>query len=282
MKPVIAVIAPGAMGAAIGACLAGRGLKVWTSLAGRSEASVSRARAAGLVDGDETDIAKADIILSVVPPSEALGLARRMSEALRGAGGKPVYVDCNAVNPGTVAQVADVIADTGCPFVDGSIIGGPPRGGYSPTLFLSGPHAGRVAVLGEYGITVNVMDGPVGAASALKMAYAGINKGLIAVGSAMILAAERAGAGEALRAELASSQSQLLAKLGRSIPDMIPKAHRWAPEMEEIAAFAADDPAAAQVFNGFAALYRRLADDHDGSGAEIAMLDDFLNGDEGR
>jgi len=125
------------------------------------------------------------------------------------------------------------------------------------------------------------MDGPVGAASALKMCYAGINKGLIAIGSAMILAAERAGAGDALWTELEHSQAQLLARYGRAIPDMFSKARRWAPEMEEIAGFAAADPAAAQAFHAFAALYERLADDLDGEGTEIAALRDFLHAGQG-
>ena len=41
------------------------------------------------------------------------------------------------------------------------------------------------------------MDGPIGAASAIKMSFGGITKGLIAIGSAMVLAAHRAGVAEA-------------------------------------------------------------------------------------
>lgn len=72
----------------------------------------------------------------------------------------------------------------------------------------------------------DVVIGPVGAASALKMSYAGITKGIAAVASAMVLGAERAGAGPALRAELAESQPQLLARFATTLPDVIPKAHR--------------------------------------------------------
>ncbi|WP_253713756.1 hypothetical protein [Bradyrhizobium sp. WD16] len=65
-------------------------------------------------------------------------------------------------------------------------------------------------MLGRHGLDVRVIDGPVGAASALKLSYAGITKGLVAIAATMVLAAERAGAGPALRAELAASQPQLL------------------------------------------------------------------------
>ena len=57
---------------------------------------------------------------------------------------------------------------------------------------------------------------------------------------------------------------------------MVPKAYRWSGEMREIAAFLADDPAAAAMFEGAAALYDRLAADRAGDGHEIATMDAFL------
>ncbi|MEJ8571516.1 NAD(P)-dependent oxidoreductase [Microbaculum marinum] len=274
-KPLVAILAPGNMGAAIGGRLVDNGLEVRTSLAGRTEGSAERARTAGLTVTDDAGLAEADIFLSVVPPSQVTALAERMAPVLTASRRKPVFVEANAVSPDTARQVAALIAPTGCVFVDGGIVGGPPRQGYSPTLYLSGPDAARAAVLGDYGVRVGVMDGPVGAASALKMCYAGINKGLIAIGSAMILAAGRAGAADTLLEELARSQPNLLAKFSTALPDMFSKAHRWAPEMEEIAAFAGADPAAAQVYRGFAELYARLAEDSPAEAGEIAALAAF-------
>ena len=46
MNPTVAVVAQGAMGAGVGGRLVERGLRVVTSLAGRSEASAKRAAAA--------------------------------------------------------------------------------------------------------------------------------------------------------------------------------------------------------------------------------------------
>src|SRR3954451_1175902 len=72
MPPSIAVIAPGAMGSAIAARLVEHGCKVLTSLDGRSEATRKRAAAAGMVGAGDGEIANADIILSIVPPGEAV------------------------------------------------------------------------------------------------------------------------------------------------------------------------------------------------------------------
>ena len=139
MNPVVAVIAAGGMGSAVGKRLAENGVRVLTSLEGRSDASAARAKAAGMIAASDPEIATADIVLSIVPPGEALPLAQRLAPALSAANKKPVYADCNAVNPDTVKQIAAVIAQTGCPFVDAGIIGGPPRAGYNgPSFYVSG------------------------------------------------------------------------------------------------------------------------------------------------
>lgn len=277
MKPTIAVIAPGAMGSGIARRLTESGAVVPTLLDGRSAATLARARTAGMQAADEAAVAAADIILSIVPPGEAMTLAERLAPALRAAPRKPVYVDCNAVNVETVQAIAAVIAPTGAGFADGGIIGGPPTpGGAGPVLYLAGPEAPRLGGLGELGLRIRVLDGPVGAASALKMSYAGINKGLTGLAAAMILAAERAGAGPALHAELADSQPQLLARFERSVPDMYAKAYRWVAEMREIADFLGPDDPARLIYEGMAGLYERLAADVAGEKRDIAVLDAFL------
>ena len=261
MNPVVAVIAPGGMGSAIGARLVGNGVRVLTALEGRSAASAARAKETGMIAASDPEIAAADIVLSIVPPGEALSLAQRLAPALRAANKKPVYADCNAVNPETVKRIAAVIAQAGCPFVDAGIIGGPPRAGHKgPIFYVSGEDAPKVEPLNDLGLVIRRMDGPIGAASAMKMSFGGITKGLIAIGSAMTLAAHRAGVAEALHAELAASQPAVLAYLTRMVPDMPPKAYRWVAEMEEIAGFAGSE-AERGMYQAIAAFYERLAQD---------------------
>ena len=277
MTPTVAIIAQGGMGAACAGRLRDNGVRVVTSLEGRSEASARRAAAAGMTAVSDSEIAAADFVLSIVPPNEALPLAQRLAPALTAANKKPVYADCNAVSPDTVREIAKVIEATGCPFVDAGIIGGPPRTGYDgPIFYYSGAADSGIERLNECGLVFRQVEGPAGAASALKMSYAGITKGLTAVGSAMILAAERAGVAEALRAELASSQPNLLAYFTRSVPDMFGKAYRWVPEMEEIAHFSGD-PASRDMYEAIAALYRQLAADNEGEKKRIEALAAFFS-----
>lgn len=278
MTPTIAILAPGIMGAAIAARMVSRGVRVSTILSGRSEQTVERAKAAGMLAVDEGDIAEVDILLSIVPPAEAMALARRLAPVLSAAARKPVYVDCNAINPESAALVAAVIEPTGCPFVDGSLIGMPPREGYEgPTLFVSGREANRVVALTQCGLDVRKLNGPVGAASALKMCYGGITKGLIAIGSAMMLAAVRGGVDRALLDEMGRSQSGLLAGFSRSIPDMFTKSARWVPEMREVAAMLGPERPEGEMFEAIARLYERLANDERGVRQEIVILEGLFS-----
>lgn len=276
MKPIVAVIAPGMMGSAVAKRLTSNGIEVRTSLAGRSASTVARAKAAGMVDASDAQIAAADIIMSILPPGDAVGLAERLAPALRAQAKKPIYVDCNAIHPGTVLRVAKVIEETGATFVDGGIIGPPPEVDSKATrIYLSGPDAAKVAVLAEYGLSMPVQPGPIGAASAMKMSYAGITKGFTALGAGMMLAATRAGTAEALKAEMSVSQQALFGWLTRQTPRMYSKAYRWVAEMEEIAEFVGEDPVAKQFYIAAARFYERIAADFDGPNVETAALDAF-------
>jgi L-threonate 2-dehydrogenase len=186
-------------------------------------------------------------------------------------------VECNAVSPPTMLKIADVIATTGCPFVGAGIIGPPPKPGSTNTkIYASGPAAKDLARLNEYGLIIRVLEGSLTAASALKMSYAGITKGVTALGAAMMLAATRGGSAEALKAELAESRPDLLCYLSSQVPAMYSKAYRWVAELDEIAAFVGDDYAEHDMLAAAARLYERLAEDVDGKKNEIGALDRFL------
>src|SRR5438132_5132101 len=127
MHPLVAVIAPGMMGAAVGKRLVDHGLKVLTSLKGRSAETAERAKAAGMTSAGDEEIAATDFILSILPPGDAIALAQRFAPALTASNSKPVFVDCNAVSPPTVERIAAAIAPTGSACVDAGILGAPPN-----------------------------------------------------------------------------------------------------------------------------------------------------------
>jgi 3-hydroxyisobutyrate dehydrogenase-like beta-hydroxyacid dehydrogenase len=271
----IALLSPGAMGSAVASRLTDAGHHVLTSLAGRSPSTRARAEAAGMQDATDEELAACGMILSIVPPAEAAPLVERFMPHLRARGTKPLFVDANALNPESKKQLAARLAEAGCEMVDGGIIGPPPTGGDRvTTTFLSGPRAAEAGtILDVPGCGATVLDGDVGAASALKMCYGGINKGVVGLATALLLAAYRHGAADALRAEMQRSMPDLFTRYRRQIPDMIPKAYRWVAEMQEIAAFLGEDDAAgAQLFEGMAGLFAAVEIDRQGAGENIAQL----------
>ena len=239
------------MGAAVGQRLVKNGIKVLTSLTGRSAETAARASAAGMTGASDGEIVAADFILSILPPGDALALAQRYAPALAASNSKPVFVDCNAVAPPTVDRIAAAIAPTGAPFVDAGIVGGPPKADDAgPRFYASGLHAARFAALKPYGLDIRVLEGAISAASALKMSYAGIMKGTQAIGTAMLLAAARSGNADMLYKELQHSQKEMLWWLNRQLAIMPPKAARWVAEMREISEFVSPDSRRSRIVRG--------------------------------
>lgn len=230
----VALFHPGDMGSAIGACLSQTGVRVRCALALRSESTRARAASSGLQDAGtmQAAIAGSDMVLSVCPPHAALQLAREVAAC----GFKGLYVDANAVSPATARTIAGAVEAGGARFVDAGIIGPPPRSGRSAWMYLCGPHAAEVAPLFAGTATnAEVLDGPIGAASALKACYAAWNKGTWLFLASLYALAEREGVAGPLRDQWARSHPQLLAELAS--PSVNPaKAWRWLAEMQEIAA----------------------------------------------
>jgi 3-hydroxyisobutyrate dehydrogenase-like beta-hydroxyacid dehydrogenase len=271
----VAVIGAGAMGAGVGRRLGEHGCTVLTLLDGRTEATRERAAASGMRESTLEEVATASVVLSIVPPAAAAAVVDLLLPVLADG---PLFCDANAVGPDTTRHLADLVTGAGGRFVDGAIIGGPPAAGYAgPRVYVAGELAGEVARLRARGLDVRVLDGPVGAASALKMCYGGLNKGVIGLATAVLLAAERHGVADDLVAEMEDSMGWLLDRLPTAVPGMYPKAYRWDTEMHEIAGFLApDDPAAARVWDGLGAFYTDRATAHE-DGAELADLRRLLD-----
>jgi|HubBroStandDraft_1064217.scaffolds.fasta_scaffold04750_3 putative dehydrogenase len=263
----VAIVGTGEMGAAVGRRLREAGARVITSIAGRSAVSIARVRDAGIevVNDDDSLVRDASFVLSIVPPGVAVEVAERLRGPVGHAEEPPVYVECNAISPATCRRICDLF-DATTNFIDAGIIGGPPAAGTQdptkgPRFYASGRDAYLLTRLASFGLDIAILDGPVGAASGLKLSYAGLTKGFTALCATMLGAAEREGLGEALRGELARSQPGFLARIERALPDMRPKAYRWVAEMQQIAEYVGRPDDGATIYEGAALLYQRIATD---------------------
>jgi len=282
---LIGLLHPGEMGAAVAACLTGRGYQVLWVPAGRGPASQARAAAAGLTAaagpdaaGQAADLARrADIILSICPPHAALPTAR----AVAAAGFTGIYVDANAISPAKACDVQTVVQAAGGRYVDGGIIGSPPvpaRGGDGDAagagpggtrLYLAGGPAGgkaagpatEVAALFE-GTCMNPEilrnERPAGA-SALKMAYAAWTKGSAALVLAARALARAEGVEDSLLVEWSLSQPGLEGRTQGAARSAAAKGWRWVGEMEEIAASMTADGLPGGFHQAAAEVFRRAA-----------------------
>jgi 3-hydroxyisobutyrate dehydrogenase-like beta-hydroxyacid dehydrogenase len=232
----VGILHPGEMGTALAEALRERGHDVLWASSGRSEATRRRAEAAGLIDVESAQALaeRSDVILSVCPPHAANEVAR----SSRGTAG--VFVDANAIAPATVRVIA---AEHGTSnFVDGGIIGPPPRRSGTTRLYVSGARAAIVAELFDgTPVEVRIVSNVVGDASAVKLAYAAWTKGSAALLLAIRSVAEAEGVEEPLLEEWRLSLPELPEALVRAARSADAKGWRWVGEMEEIASmFAAD------------------------------------------
>ncbi|MGI8550787.1 MAG: DUF1932 domain-containing protein [Dehalococcoidia bacterium] len=283
-RPSVAIMSPGDMGHAVGAVLREGGLQVITCLQGRSSRTAALTAEVGIEElpDIETLVRDADILLSILPPARARGLAMETTAAVRRTQATLLYVDCNAVAPATVKEVGALLESAGVGFVDAGIIGPPPQPGSTATrIYASGIRVGEFAQLSQYGLDIRVIGAEIGQASGLKMCYAALTKGLTALATELLVAGKSIGLTEPLRAELQLSQAMLLNWIERQMPGMPPKAYRWVGEMEEIAATFGAVGLTPRIFEGAADLYRfveatSLGSTRPDSGAQSTTVEEVV------
>ena len=257
----VGILSPGDMGHTVGERLRSHGLRVIAHLKDRSARTRGLAEKAGIeeVSSYEALVEEADVVLCILVPAEAAAAAKRVADALRSTGADLLYADCNAVAPQTAIEIGETITSAGGRFVDASIIGPPPRREGATRFYASGVHAGELAKLEGYGLAVPVISDRIGDASAIKMCYAGLTKGLTALCTNLLVAAEALGIRDALFDEYDLSQSAMLQRM-QGLAGMPPKSRRWVGEMEEIAATMASVGMSPKFHEGAADIYRFVGD----------------------
>jgi 3-hydroxyisobutyrate dehydrogenase-like beta-hydroxyacid dehydrogenase len=233
LSVIIGLLHPGAMGAAVGAQLVSAGQHcVWVP-DGRGQATRRRAEAAGLVAlAGVEELATCEVVLSVCPPAAALEVAQRVART----GFTGCYVDANAISPRRSQEIATVL--DGATVVDGGIVGPPPQRPDTTRLYLSGAADAVSRVRALFAGTVVepvVVPGSVGAASALKLAFATYNKVSHMLAAQAYALARQYGVDAELRELAAAVFPATPLAAPERLTSVGQRAWRWAPEMAEIA-----------------------------------------------
>ena len=258
----VGVVSPGDMGSAIAKRIKESGKSVYTALDGRSERTKALGREAGLTDVGSMDklVSTCELVISVINPGEAMNVARDVAAAMKKTGRKIAFADLNAVSPQTTRDLDQAIRAAGGMYIDGGIIGPPPRGEKDkPRIYVSGPDAYLFEQITHPNLQVRVMSERVGDASGVKMCYAAMTKGTTALAVELLVAARKLGVEQALEKELRDSQSDAFDRHMKSIPGMPPKAYRWVPEMQEIAKTFGELGMTRNIFLGASDIYEMVA-----------------------
>lgn len=257
----VGLMSPGDMGQAVAMQIKAKGLNVYTALDQRSERTRVLAREAEITDLRTVArlVAECDIVLSIMNPGAAVDFAREASDALRASGRQTLIVDCNAIAPDTVREIAGLVEQAGGRFLDAGIIGPPPRGKAKTDLYVSGPGAADLEQLAGPQLVVHVIGEGIADASALKMCYGALNKGTQALWLEVLIAAERLGVAGILEQQLQQSQADRYRWALSQFPILPPKAYRWVPEMLEISKTLGAAGITPKVFEGAADIYRFVA-----------------------
>jgi len=233
-RPVLGILHPGQMGAAVAAQAVRTGAEVLWCPDGRSEPTATRAREARLraVTLQEL-LAESAVVLSICPPAAAEDVANLVAEHRFNG----VYVEANAIAPGRYHDIQAALRQSGAEVIDGCLIGPPPRPGKAVQLYVAGPGEPVTRVQAFFtGTAVHThrMETPPGSASALKMSYASYQKATRALAAVAHALADQHGVRDHLITEAERSARSPLADPGY-LPNVAARAWRWAPEMHEIA-----------------------------------------------
>ena len=254
----VAILSPGDMGHAVGQRLRENGLDVITCLTGRSARTRELAEKASIRDVPTMEglVEQSDLIMSLTVSAAVPALCRDVAGAIRATRADTLFAECNAIAPQLTREMEPIITEAGGRFVDVSIIGGPPRPGYSPRFYTSGSQATEFEQLNNFGLTVIRLDGDVGQASGIKMCYGALTKGASALYAELLIAAELMDLTGPLLAELRSGQPAVLQRMERDLPAVPPDSRRWVSEMEEIRDTFSGLGMTPHFFEGAAEMYR--------------------------
>jgi 3-hydroxyisobutyrate dehydrogenase-like beta-hydroxyacid dehydrogenase len=259
----VGIVSPGDMGQSIARRIKESGMSVYTALDGRSERTKALARDVGLTDCGSMEklVSTCELVISVINPGEALAVVRAAAAAMKKTGRKIAFADLNAVSPQTARDADGIIRDAGGLFIDGGIIGPPPRNDKDkPRLYVSGLDAYLMEQITHPNLLIRVMSERIGDASGVKMCYAAMTKGTTALAMELLVAARKLGVEQALEHELRDSRNDVYDWQMKNIPTVPPKAYRWVPEMHEIAKTFGELGMTELMFKGAADIYGMVAE----------------------
>lgn len=236
-KPTIGILYPGELGARLADCISSTGVRVVTTLEGRSARTVGFCRGLDIeILASMEDVAlQSDVVFSIVVPNAAVTVADEYLSFAADRTEAPILVDVNSISPERVCAIQQRASRAGVALVDAKVHGLAANLSNGAVMYLSGSEASLVARLLPRSIDARCLGDRVGQAAALKMFLGGLNKILTALFLELGAAAGTAGV---LDEFLERTQDyypgivEVVNRVARSLPQHF---ERRADEMGELA-----------------------------------------------
>ena len=256
----VGIVSPGAMGSAVGRVLSTGGARVVATLDHRSARTAQLAEGIELLPSLDAVVEASQVVLSIVPPGEALAVAVAVADAASRTGAGPTVADLNAIAPSTMEAVGARLESAGLSAVDGSISGPPPRRAGATIVYLSGVLAAEVASLPAPGLELRVVGSRIGMASAIKMSTGSFYKGETALLAQALRAARANGVLEPVVDDIRRNYPEAVDDAPRMLQSISAKSGRYVAEMREIAATQREAGLTPDLFEALATVFLQLSE----------------------
>ncbi|MDN5423397.1 MAG: DUF1932 domain-containing protein, partial [Chryseobacterium sp.] len=182
-QPVIAVLFPGDMGTQITKALINHNFKVITAGEGRSARTLDNIRNSGITDTQslQNTVEQADVILSLTSPEGSLKMAETVISCLKTTSNRPLYVDLNSNTPVLASSIEQLFLSVDVPFVNGAVMGASKDVPDHAVLVVSGIYRSIFIKLFAPVFKIKDAGEKTEAASAYKLLFSMVNKGMNAL-----------------------------------------------------------------------------------------------------
>jgi len=233
----IGILSIGEMGFNWARLLISHGVEVLTYDKERSEVTRKRAVNAEVrsVHSLPQLLSESDLIVSLVVPTAALKVASDLAKSLSDRDKKDIlFLDANAISPMTAQQIKKEFSSHKVNFIDGCIIGSSAKLTQGTVIYVSGSEAEQIKQLEKFGFSVRVLGPNIGQASAFKIIYAGLTKGLQGLMTELLVCAKNLELEDQLIECFNERFPDVTKAAGRNITALPVHAARRAEEMEEL------------------------------------------------
>jgi 3-hydroxyisobutyrate dehydrogenase-like beta-hydroxyacid dehydrogenase len=245
---------------------------VVTNLDGRSAKTKARVEGLGVKCLTLPQLVEeSTVFLSVLPPTEAHDLAKTVAKAFQESNPdrEITYIDLNAMSPNLSRQIARTITSSGIDFLDGALLGFPPKelgnnSWFLPAMLLSGPkpntNSGPWTTELLNLLNIRHVGADFGAASGLKTCFSAIYKGQAAVAIQAYTTAQNLGVLPALREHMNEYFPTSTPIIESSLHNALRKTYSWIKEMDEIEeTFATEGGWERDIFRGASGVFKVMA-----------------------